>query len=111
DPRVRENLCSVVVMRGPLVYCAESTDNTNAVIRDLELVSEDFETDRSNLLGGVVIIKGKGLTSDPFDERGPLYRPRGFSAPLRETPIILIPYYAWANRGKSHMTVWLPFRK
>ncbi len=24
--------------------------------------------------------------------------------------IIAIPYYAWANRGKSEMQVWLPVR-
>jgi len=23
-------------------------------------------------------------------------------------PVRLIPYYAWANRGISHMTVWMP---
>ena len=112
DPRVREDMCSVTIQRGPLVYCAESTDNTGVSIRDLELASDDFETSRSEILGGVVTIKGKGLTVDQAAERGPLYRPRGSSpVKLRETPIALIPYYAWANRGTSHMAVWLPFTK
>ena len=28
--------------------------------------------------------------------------------PARTARIRLIPYYAWANRGMSHMTVWIP---
>ena len=30
-------------------------------------------------------------------------------ATKRQT-IRLIPYYAWGNRGKSEMTVWMPAR-
>jgi len=91
---------------------AESTDNPGVTIRDLELASDDFETSRSEILGGVVTIKGKGLTVDEAADRGPLYRPRGSGhAKPRGTPVTLIPYYAWANRGNSHMAVWLHFRK
>ncbi len=112
DPRVREDLCSVAVQRGPLVYCAESTDNPGVSIRDLELASDDFETAHSDILNGIVTVRGKGLAPDPSTGCGPLYRTRGSDpVKLRETPITLIPYYAWANRGNSHMAVWLPFRK
>jgi DUF1680 family protein len=27
--------------------------------------------------------------------------------PAKDIPITLIPYYAWANRGPSDMTVWV----
>jgi hypothetical protein len=37
---------------------------------------------------------------------GALYRPAA-TAKHRQT-IRLIPYYAWGNRGKSEMTVWMP---
>ena len=37
---------------------------------------------------------------------GTLYRPAA-SAKTRQT-VRLIPYYAWGNRGKSEMTVWMP---
>jgi len=110
DPRVREDMCSVVVQRGPIVYCAESVDNPDVSIRDLELASDDFQVSRCDSLGGIVKIKGKGLTPDPAAERGPLYRPYGSGPKMCEKPITLIPYYAWANRGNSHMAVWLPFR-
>lgn len=112
DPRVREDLCSVAVHRGPLVYCAESVDNPDVSIRDLELASDEFRPLRSEMLGGVYVLKGKGMVPDPTADRGPLYRIKGsVSAPVREVDITLIPYYAWANRGPSHMAVWLPLRK
>ncbi|MBP1661003.1 MAG: hypothetical protein H6P95_2195, partial [Candidatus Aminicenantes bacterium] len=31
-------------------------------------------------------------------------------APLRPRPLVLIPYYAWAHRGETEMSVWL-FKK
>ncbi|MGQ9454868.1 MAG: glycoside hydrolase family 127 protein [Armatimonadota bacterium] len=111
DPRVREDLCSVAVQRGPLVYCAESVDNSDVSIRDLELASGDFQVGRSESLGGVVVLRGRGLTPELPEDRGPLYRPRGSREyAMREAEIVLVPYYAWANRGVSHMAVWLPFR-
>jgi uncharacterized protein len=41
------------------------------------------------------------------DWQGLLYRTLrpGQARPLA---VRLIPYYAWANRGMSHMSVWLP---
>lgn len=114
DPRLREDFGCVAVQRGPIVYCAESTDNPNVPIIDLEVASNGFEASfEPDLLGGVVAIKGSGRsTLDPNADRGALYRPAG-SVPrpgLHPTPITLIPYYAWANRGESHMTVWMPYR-
>jgi DUF1680 family protein len=112
DSRVREDMCSVAVQRGPLVYCAESVDNPGASIRDLELASGEFQVERSELLGGICVLRGKGRTPVSSADRGPLYRIRGsVDLPMREVDVMLIPYYAWANRGPSHMTVWLPFRK
>lgn len=115
DPRVRENYGSVAVQRGPLVYCAESHDNPGVSIIDLELASDTLEHEwEENLLGGVMVVKGEGLTPlDPQAGRGPLYRPRRSTLPsrLEHTPVRLIPYYAWANRGPADMTVWMPFRQ
>jgi len=113
DPRVRENLGSVAIQRGPVVYCLESVDNADVPIRDVELdvvaeLSAEFKPD---LLGGVTIIRGKGSHPASGVDRGPLYRPLG-SVKLKTQPTDLtaIPYYAWANRGPSHMEVWIPQR-
>jgi DUF1680 family protein len=114
DPRVRENLGSVAVQRGPVVYCAESVDNPDTAIGDLELASDELKAVfDAGLLGGVVKIEGIGRTPvDPNAKRAPLYRV-GSSADyvkMRRAPITLIPYYAWANRGPSQMAVWIPYR-
>lgn len=112
DPRVRENLGQVAIQRGPLVYCAESVDNPSVSIRDLELASGDFaESFDQDTLGGVVVLQGKGRAPlEPTVDRGPLYFGQRTARPvgLHPTPIKLIPYFAWANRGPSEMTVWIP---
>ncbi len=72
----------VAVERGPLVYCAEAADNDGHAL-DLALADDvRLAPERSGgLLGGVVVLRGGGLT--------------------------LIPYYAWSHRGPGEMAVWL----
>jgi len=89
----------VAIERGPLVYCAEWTDNegkvSNFVLPDgAELKAEM----RPDLLNGVVVITGEG---DAVVEKAG-------QVVSEKKPITLIPYYAWANRGKGEMAVWLP---
>ncbi len=111
DPRVRENLGSVAIQRGPLVYCLESVDNPDVPIRDVELdISAGFtEEFNSDLLGGVAVIRGKGRFGAPDEDRGSLYRPLGsVKSAAKQTDLTAIPYYAWANRGPSHLAVWIP---
>ena len=67
---------------GPLVYCAEWPDNAQDVLQAAvsagDALSEEF---RSDLLGGIRVIRDGDLT--------------------------LIPYYAWNHRGPGKMEVWL----
>lgn len=114
DPRVRENLGLVAIQRGPMIYCAESVDNPCVSIRDMELESEEFEAIfEPGLLGGVVALRGQCVVVSELDGHAALYRPKE-EFPIvtaSESPITLVPYFAWANRGKSHMTVWMPLAK
>jgi len=92
NPKVKENTNKVAIERGPLVYCIESVDNEvesifNIKLNDNDVLQEKFQRD---LLNGIVIITGSIHTNNKNLER-----------------IQLIPYYAWANRGKSQMTVWI----
>jgi uncharacterized protein len=79
---VKDNLGRVAVERGPIVYCAEAIDNGGHAL-DLHLAdnAELSAHQEKDLLGGITIIKGGGLT--------------------------LIPYYAWSHRGEGEMAVWL----
>lgn len=111
DFRVRENLGAAAITRGPLVYCLESQDNPGASIMQLEIpASAEFSEEYApTLLGGVVTIKTKGAERSAPPENAHIYAPigRNQSLPARPVDVTAIPYYAWANRGVSHMTVWV----
>jgi len=85
--RVKEHQGKVAITRGPLVYCLEGVDNPDVDIFTVQLdpssLSEEFVPD---LLGGCVVIHGR--TNDG-------------------KPLKFIPYFLWANRGESQMTVWV----
>lgn len=95
---VAEDVGRVAVERGPLVYCAEGPDNdgrvSNLVLADGAPLA--VET-RPDLLGGVVVITGE---AEALSEKA------GRVVTERK-PLVLIPYYAWANRGRGEMAVWL----
>jgi len=116
----------VAVMRGPIVYCLESPDLPKGVALDEIAVPPGIKlTPRfeKGLLGGVTVLTGQALRAKPSQAKartpakagweGVLYRElkaAGGGRPPegRKIDITLIPYYAWANRGVSHMSVWLP---
>lgn len=90
----------VAVQRGPIVYCAEWADNPDGHVRNLMLDdAADLEPQWKADLGGVIKLVGSthGLKED---EQGKVYE-------YSET-LTMIPYYAWANRGRGEMVVWLP---
>ena len=88
----------VAIERGPLVYCAEWTDNdgrvSNLVLPDGAALAAQV---RPDLLGGVVIVTGEAEAVS--EKAGKIV--------AEKKPVTLIPYYAWANRGKGEMAVWL----
>lgn len=71
----------MAVQYGPLVYCAEETDNHTDVLEAGISTDSRFEKEfMPGLLGGVNMLHGDELN--------------------------LIPYYAWANREVGKMNVW-----
>ena len=68
----------IAVERGPIVYCAEAVDNKGHAL-NLELAdSTDLKAEHHpNLLEGITVIKGEGIS--------------------------LVPYYAWAHRDVGEM--------
>lgn len=109
-PLVEETRNQVAVMRGPLVYCLESTDlrkglgvQTVTIPRDVAFAPR-FD---KNLLGGVAVLEGKATAATEAKWGDELYREFKPADP-RPIDVKLIPYFAWANRGKPEMTVWMP---
>jgi DUF1680 family protein len=118
NPRLRENAGRLAVERGPLVYCLEQADQAGlASLFDVSLLvggepgkefSEEF---RPDLLGGILVLRHKGIaTLKPLSEE-PLYQvfQGARQRPSREVTLTFIPYYAWANRGPDAMEVWIPY--
>jgi len=112
NPLVRENVGRVAVERGPLVYCLEQEDQPGGrALFDLSLAPGTFEHEfRSDLLGGVMVLRHPGVASAaPLSSR-PLYQPTSAPVPSATMPVTLtfIQYYAWANREPQPMVVWIP---
>ena len=96
---ITSNRGKVALQRGPLVYCLEGPDNEDRVL-DL-VIPDDIEftvQQREDLLGGVVTINGQAQTAKRTLD--------GRIVPNATRPFTAIPYYAWAHRGRAHMTVW-----
>lgn len=86
-PKVRGHAGKVALTRGPLVYCLESMDNLDINIFTAQLDPSSLRDEFvPNLLGGCVLIHGKTTENKPLK---------------------FIPYFLWANRGESQMTVWV----
>ncbi|GAB1416810.1 glycoside hydrolase family 127 protein [Paludibacter sp.] len=89
DPRVLENLGKRAVQRGPIVYCAEETDNTkynDLVLSPRTTYNVNYEP---NMLGGIQVINALS--------NGNTYT--------------FIPYYSWDNRDAGKMKVWIDYEE
>lgn len=92
---VEDNVGKVALQRGPLVYAAEAIDNDGGVLDLFIEAQPDFEaTFEPDMLGGVTVIRGRAAR-------------RSWAGPSRHQ-LVLVPYFAWANRGAGEMAVWLP---
>ena len=109
-PLIEEARNQVAVMRGPIVYCLESPDLPEGVgVDDVAIVADTRWTPQrdKDLLGGAAVLDGEARVTQSADWNDRLYQ-RWKPADEKRILVTLIPYYAWANRGVSQMTVWLP---
>lgn len=109
-PHVMENNDRVALKRGPIVYCFEGVDNPGFDVWDLVLPDDSqirVEWMR-DLLGGVMVVRGEALAVDPEAFGRKLYAYKDeVRLSVRNVEFTAIPYYAWANRERSPMTVWV----
>lgn len=93
----------IALQRGPLVYCVEGVDNADKVWNLLVPAQPTFETKQHQVLDEPVVAIQANLSVVEA-------APDGLSIQTKPQTITAIPYYTWANRGKSTMQVWLPSR-
>jgi DUF1680 family protein len=81
NDKVKTNQRKVAIERGPILYCAEGHDNQGKALAVTIKPGQSFTPQfQKDMLGGISLLRSDAIT--------------------------LIPYYAWANRGPSEMTVW-----
>ncbi len=108
NTKVSEDIGKVAIARGPMVYCLEGVDNGE----DLHCLSLSPEVEFEYLwkekeLGGIGIITAEGTRLDTQDGKLPLYSNIHRKSNEIEQKLTWIPYYTWANRGETEMSVWV----
>ena len=113
NPLVEETRNQVAVKRGPLVYCAESVDMpAGKKIAEISIPVNTTWLAKPGKIDNATIMKLEGNVKwlGREDWNNKLYRPVG-TVKEQSALVKLIPYYAWANRGHSEMSVWLPLSR
>jgi hypothetical protein len=112
NPLVEETRNQTVVKRGPLVYCLESMDVAGGQSIDNVLIPANIQlTPNKITIDGspIVALDGEASLMNEGSWKGALYKTVSDSS--KKVKIRLIPYYAWGNRGKADMTVWMPLAR
>ncbi|HTI37184.1 MAG TPA: beta-L-arabinofuranosidase domain-containing protein [Vicinamibacterales bacterium] len=88
DDRVKEDAGRSAIQRGPVVYALEGVDN-GGTLKDVTVPLDASATHafRPDLLNGVETITLKA----------------------GDRTVTAVPYYAWNNRGRGEMEVWVPY--
>ncbi|MDC7286945.1 glycoside hydrolase family 127 protein [Blautia schinkii] len=108
---VEENINQVAVERGPVLYCLETPDAPVDSLGEVMLPSDaqfrevPYDIEGKNLMAleteAYVHIRNDDYDVDSlyqtFESKG-----------IRKVPIRMIPYFAWDNRGRGEMIVWMP---
>jgi hypothetical protein len=88
----------VALMRGTMVYCAETVDNPECLDQLVVSPKSTFKaTFKPDLLGGVAILQGSVLACS--EDTGKLS--------LAPKELTLVPFYANDNRGADELRIWL----
>jgi len=110
NPKIEETRNQVAVMRGPVLYTLEAVDLPEEVSIDEVILPANVQFTpvfKPDLLNGVTILEGNAKYMDQPEWNEKLYQDMEKPV-LKNVKITLIPYYTWANRGVSKMSVWLP---
>jgi DUF1680 family protein len=108
NPLIEETKNQIAVKRGPVVYCMESADIPQQKIFNVLISSNiQFKTIPMKIdNGNIIALQGEAKILQQQQWNNTLYKP--INTATKSINIKLIPYYAWANRGKTDMTVWMP---
>jgi hypothetical protein len=100
NDRVAADRGRVALERGPILYALEAPDNPDGKVRNLVVGRDSTLTAefKPALLKGVEVVQGQA-TALSYDAQGKVLK--------NQQAFTAIPYYAWANRGRGQMIVWI----
>jgi len=103
NAQVKADVNRFAFERGPIVYCLEGPDNRDSLVQNIMIDKSAPASSNyyAGLLNGVEVIDVKGISAKRQLNSDALIQ--------TEQEVKAIPYYAWANRGPSEMTVWIPY--
>ena len=100
NEKIKDDRGKIALQRGPLMYCAEWTDNNGKTSNIIIPANTNFTTEyKAELLNGVTVLKA---------EVPAILINNNENISTVKQPFTAIPYYSWANRGKGEMMVWFP---
>ncbi|MBD8348482.1 glycoside hydrolase family 127 protein [Dysgonomonas sp. HGC4] len=110
NPLVEETRNQIAVKKGPVVYCLESNDLPKLDIFQVVILSDtkftpitmNIDNSKFMALEGQAYIENSNWDNTLYREVSPVNK---------LSSVKLIPYYAWGNRGKSDMTVWMNLKR
>ncbi|XHR92817.1 discoidin domain-containing protein [Mucilaginibacter sp. UC70_90] len=103
NQQVKDDRGRFAFERGPIVYCLEGPDNKDSLVQNI-LIDRNAIADanyHADLLNGVDVISAEGKSAKRQLKTDSILQ--------TDQMVKAIPYYAWANRGPSEMTVWIPY--
>ncbi|MCS7254378.1 MAG: glycoside hydrolase family 127 protein [Armatimonadota bacterium] len=109
-PFVESNGGRVAIQRGPIVYCLEQIDNPEADVWCIAAMTDRALTTISKSIADlpVIAVQGEGVAIELKRWENEIYQPlRSIEKHIRPVSFVAIPYFAWANRAKGAMTVWI----
>ena len=107
---IEEDRNQAAIEVGPLVYCVETPDTDAPSLEDLLLpLNPAFTVTEGEVAGRPMKVLEATMLRQVTAEgdREKLYRTLQAPA-LERVQVRLIPYYAWDNRGRGEMLIWLP---
>ncbi|MCD6221967.1 glycoside hydrolase family 127 protein [bacterium] len=109
-PEIESTNNCYAIKKGPVVYCLESIDNPGINLFSCKIriqkLKEKFED-----FSGIRIPSLYGKVLNPENKKLPLYeKEKNYpTSEYKRKNFKAIPYFLWANRGKSKMIVWIKF--
>ena len=93
---IKDNIGKAALQRGPIVYSIEGVDNGGRVVDAVIPITAQFTpVFQGELMGGVMVLR-----ADLREAALPMAATRIYTA---------VPYFAWANRGRGEMVVWIRY--